>query len=79
MISVYGKRFRFAPSLTKIMLKTPEIHAEYDPVLRIKSYAKNTRFSRKLKQSIYRCSQLFKYGKRFRYAPSFNNTISVYD
>ena len=25
------------------MLKTPEIHAEYDPVLRIKSYAKNTR------------------------------------
>ena len=38
------------------MLKTPEIHAEYDPVLRIKSYAKNTRFSRKLKQSTNGCS-----------------------
>ena len=38
------------------MQKPPEIHAEYDPVLRIKNYAKNTRFSRKLKQSINECS-----------------------
>ena len=29
------------------MQKAPEIHAKYDPVLRIKSYAKNTRNSRK--------------------------------
>ena len=28
------------------MLKIPEIRAEYDPVLRIKSYEKNTRNSR---------------------------------
>merc|ERR1712051_668952 len=41
---------------SKVMQKAPEIHAKYDPVLRIKSYAKNTRFSRKLKQSTNGCS-----------------------
>ena len=30
------------------MQKTPEIHAKYDPVLRIKSHAKNTRNSRRI-------------------------------
>ena len=30
------------------MQKAPEIHEKYDPVLRIKSYAKNTRNSRKI-------------------------------
>ena len=30
------------------MQKTPEIHAKYDPVLRIKSYAKNTKNSRRI-------------------------------
>ena len=33
---------------SKVMQKAPEIHAKYDPVLRIKSYAKNTRNSRRI-------------------------------
>ena len=43
----------------------------------IKRYAKNSRISRKLKQSNNRCSKLFKYGKQFRFAPLFNNFLHV--
>ena len=45
----------------------------------IKKYEKNTRIWCKLKQSNNRCSQLFKYGKRFCFAPLFNNQNNLID
>ena len=60
------------------MQKNPDFEAELRPYTK-NSYGsqkvckKTSRFSRKLKQSTNSCSKLFKYGKRFRFAPSFNN------
>ena len=38
----------------------------------IKRYAKKSSFSRKLKHPNSKCSKLYFYSKRFRFAPSFN-------
>ena len=58
---------------SKVRQKSPKFDATCVPIVINQKWSKKSRFWHYLKQSNSTCSKLYKYGKRFHFAPSFNN------